>query len=584
MLARPSANLLVNPAMIKAANGLTKGWELLALGSGTSLEDATSPLPATTAAVQGSSSFDVLESTAILSTCCDVRPLALGGAFVATSSLGLMREQEVDLIACGFDESYLDTVQPRIFVSERFAQVPPGERDEAFLRVELRDKQHEVIAEWQPGEVSQRASPTRCSSSCELSRVDGTPFWTMMSHNFTNYGSGVRYVHWRDGGRDGEAYTGHVGTLMDAPTLTVDLLPASGCAKDCGDHGACAGGVCACERGWQGEYCDVSTVACPLHCSDYGTCQLVGEVPRCRCHDEFTGSYCTIRTTARAGQSKCVDGSDGATRKGIDLALTSSTTVGLRSGVVHVAGDLAQIPVISDGVVLPDWGGMHTAPATLQGNTSEKLRFHLSVTTHIPAMLGEPAITAERPSIVSYSVKHRDSSKALSQGQPRTIEVNVNCIRPGVSRIAVAIPVPGFCTLAFSFIKTCTQDGVTSGGGGALWLLILVGVPVLFCCCLGPRRRSAVSAWLADGCGYCAIPPLQGLYPVREGEHQGLGGISRASLTYGAYGLWSRIRMAKDELLAGQLRLSDLPVRLSGSPRTAGLQPLPEHDDMQEML
>ena len=57
------------------------------------------------------------------------------------------------------------------------------------LKVELRDENHNVIASWDSGE-----------QTTTMNGVNGTS-WVQLAHTFSDYGPGVRYIYWEDGGR-----------------------------------------------------------------------------------------------------------------------------------------------------------------------------------------------------------------------------------------------------------------------------------------------------------------------------------------------------------------------------------------------
>ena len=63
-------------------------------------------------------------------------------------------------------------------------------------------------------------------------------------------------------------------------------------AREChGDHGRCTHmGVCACDRGFAGDACEVRT--CPLKCSGHGVCVPGGDTPDCACDAGYGGRSC----------------------------------------------------------------------------------------------------------------------------------------------------------------------------------------------------------------------------------------------------------------------------------------------------
>ena len=132
------------------------------------------------------------------------------GASFITSYSWCTRSQTIDLIAAGFEESFLDS-SPPILARESFKGVA-NVADQYFLRVELRDAAGAVLDVW---EVGTQASPLVANGN-----------WREESHLFENYPAGVRQIYWEDGGKDAEFWLGHYGTLLDGAELSfVDPAP-----------------------------------------------------------------------------------------------------------------------------------------------------------------------------------------------------------------------------------------------------------------------------------------------------------------------------------------------------------------------
>ncbi len=49
-----------------------------------------------------------------------------------------------------------------------------------------------------------------------------------------------------------------------------NFLFSERCNLDCGPHGSCESGHCACEQGWHGQNCELKT--CDERCLDHGVC------------------------------------------------------------------------------------------------------------------------------------------------------------------------------------------------------------------------------------------------------------------------------------------------------------------------
>jgi F-box associated region/PLD-like domain len=128
-----------------------------------------------------------------------------------TSYHWAIREQTVDLLAQGFSEELLDA-QPTILISELFEKVFCA--DKFFISVDLLDRNFSVIRSWTSGEQQHRN--TACDYSGYKDRV---------STELTHYGRGVRYIRWRDGGKDSEWWSGHFGPKLQNAYLA--LTPAN---------------------------------------------------------------------------------------------------------------------------------------------------------------------------------------------------------------------------------------------------------------------------------------------------------------------------------------------------------------------
>ena len=283
-----------------------------------------------------------------------------------------------------------------------------------------RHASEQVLLVWEPDIFPHPVQPPECSLTCELQRRGPSPFWANVSTTLTGYGAGVRYVLWRDGGREGEAdgegsqadYAGTVGTLLDAPMLTVTLDPALGaCLHGCGSYGSCEGGsACVCTDGYAGARCSLlggHLGSCPRECAHHGACAVRGERLQCECDDAHVGSYCTRATdgsepaSASAGATvpaTTPDGSaantapaceDDSSRRGakgpVDVSLRAPPNGQLRSsaavGAAVGASESREIPVVQAGAVLADWSSTRPAGTTafIEGEGSSHLSFSVSL-------------------------------------------------------------------------------------------------------------------------------------------------------------------------------------------------------------
>ena len=128
--------------------------------------------------------------------------------FFITSYVQCRRSQTIDLLALGATAEELDTA-PVIRVSEAISSYLQGTADKYYIKVELRDASNAVLAVWNQG--TQTAPLTAPSS------------WTVFSAEFKNYGPGVRYIYFEDGGIDSGYWGGYYGTYHDA--ASVQFIP-----------------------------------------------------------------------------------------------------------------------------------------------------------------------------------------------------------------------------------------------------------------------------------------------------------------------------------------------------------------------
>eukprot|EP00002_Diphylleia_rotans_P028042 TRINITY_DN5651_c0_g5_i1.p1 TRINITY_DN5651_c0_g5~~TRINITY_DN5651_c0_g5_i1.p1 ORF type:complete len:987 (-),score=194.36 TRINITY_DN5651_c0_g5_i1:169-3129(-) len=104
----------------------------------------------------------------------------------------------------GFTPSFLDEIQPRIIAEEWFKGTGPNFRDLYYLKIQLKDQDHNIIQEFETG--IQEAGEE----------------WKSIKKEFKCYGSGVRYIYWEDGGKDVEYWAGHYGTQLDGASLLIE--------------------------------------------------------------------------------------------------------------------------------------------------------------------------------------------------------------------------------------------------------------------------------------------------------------------------------------------------------------------------
>ncbi|WP_027390899.1 LamG-like jellyroll fold domain-containing protein [Chrysiogenes arsenatis] len=144
-------------------------------------------------------------------------PRTGGYAFGTSSAMGIMY-QEVDLLAQGFTAAQLDSgnfpIQIGVYVRAR------DYNGEYFVEGRLDHEYHGAVTSWNVG--AEWAPET-------LSPADG---WVLVSHTFTNYSPGVRFVRLRIGGKDTVSLAGHFGAHFDDASIMVLSPYISGISGD----------------------------------------------------------------------------------------------------------------------------------------------------------------------------------------------------------------------------------------------------------------------------------------------------------------------------------------------------------------
>ena len=243
-----------------------------------------------------------------------------------------------------------------------------------------------------------------------------------------------------------------------------------------------------------------------------------------------------------------------------------------------------RIPIVQKGVVLPDWAASRPdiSPATISGSGTDHLSFGVSLALPGAATmaLGQPSVFVDDPSVFHFKLQKPPTDLVPLKAEPQNIDLTIECLKPGMSRVHLSIPLHGYCTLGVVFNHKC-NDGAGSSPNGLLWLLTLLGIPLCCCCyCLTPQARVA---WAKRFTGQrLNEEDHAAIFPVSESGEKRLSGISRASMRYRMYELWSRIRTVIEEVRSHNLRLDQVPRRLTGSSRH-GMRSLPDEDE-QELL
>lgn len=128
--------------------------------------------------------------------------------FFASSFEWCRKAQVIDLQAEGYWEELLDTTQPAIVVKDWYS----GRSDAGCLyelTVKLLSEHEDVLAEFNSGQVA-------------VPQGDGDGGWIEISHTFTDYGPGVRFVRFEHGGQDSVYWKGWFGARVTNSSVWVE--------------------------------------------------------------------------------------------------------------------------------------------------------------------------------------------------------------------------------------------------------------------------------------------------------------------------------------------------------------------------
>lgn len=111
--------------------------------------------------------------------------------------------QKIDLIQLGYDQTYLNAA-PTIAIEDYMGSHWIDSRKcPYYVKVNLLDASNNTIATYSAGS---QASPLYLQTA---------DVWQNVSYQFTGYPSGLRYVYFEHGGRDGYGWAGQYGTIFD---------------------------------------------------------------------------------------------------------------------------------------------------------------------------------------------------------------------------------------------------------------------------------------------------------------------------------------------------------------------------------
>ncbi|XP_061076285.1 F-box only protein 2 [Conger conger] len=126
--------------------------------------------------------------------------------YFATSFELCLKKQVVDLLAEGFQADALDA-QPPVTVEDWYC----GRSDCGCtyqLSVSLLDENQEILQEFKPDNVTLDPDSDDCS-------------WRQVTHTFSDYGPGLRFISFEHGGQDSKFWDGWFGVRVTGSSVTV---------------------------------------------------------------------------------------------------------------------------------------------------------------------------------------------------------------------------------------------------------------------------------------------------------------------------------------------------------------------------
>ncbi|KAM9410629.1 F-box only protein 2 isoform 1-T2 [Pholidichthys leucotaenia] len=127
--------------------------------------------------------------------------------YFATSFELCLKRQVIDLLAEGYSSEQLDAA-PVVMVQDWFC----GRTDCGCtyqITICLLDENREVIKDFNHGPLTLDPDSESCS-------------WKQVSHTFSDYGPGVRYISFEHGGTDTKYWDGWFGVRVTGSSVTVE--------------------------------------------------------------------------------------------------------------------------------------------------------------------------------------------------------------------------------------------------------------------------------------------------------------------------------------------------------------------------
>ncbi|XP_075046313.1 F-box only protein 44-like [Mixophyes fleayi] len=127
--------------------------------------------------------------------------------YFVTSYETCKKSQLIDLKKMGYGEQFMDLVQPDIVIRDWFsARIDCGCQYEVLVR--LLSKKKRLLKEFKPDPV--------------IMEQWSEGLWQQMTHTFSNYGRGVRFIYFQHGGRDTQFWAGWYGVRVTNSSITLE--------------------------------------------------------------------------------------------------------------------------------------------------------------------------------------------------------------------------------------------------------------------------------------------------------------------------------------------------------------------------
>ncbi|XP_073491844.1 F-box only protein 6-like [Aquarana catesbeiana] len=127
--------------------------------------------------------------------------------YFVTSYQTCKKSQIIDLQNEGFSAEIMDEAQPPIIITDWYAsRKDSGCQYELLVRLISEDKK--ILQEFRPQPLI-------------LPERDGQ--WHYVTHTFSNYGPGVRYIFFQHGGKDTKFWAGWYGVRVTNSSISIDI-------------------------------------------------------------------------------------------------------------------------------------------------------------------------------------------------------------------------------------------------------------------------------------------------------------------------------------------------------------------------